>query len=540
MADKISIDRTVNKIEDKWLRPWNLDKFDDLYNRDERFFSILVKGAISFLNRNIIMYNKPINHFIFNTGSSYMYVESNGYEFNWNETSGEDTMYMQLPRCIIELAGINIDTAELTQSFARGNYERKSDNVIVGYNAEIKRIPIVCNLSLHYVLGNFNECIILIQEIIDRLTFQKYFKINYLGNIIQCSIELPQDFNINLNKIDLGAPDTTQRTIDINVVINTNYPIINTDSAIRSSQIISSFGGFVNVGQRSDNVIIMVDGKNVTDGDIFLDLRKFDFNKDGKLNESEIDIIQQFLDNFDIDGDGFVTQHDIDIIEEEFMNNTYNIKYDILNKGELDPTNLIVIKELFSKMDFDNDNMISEYEIKYMSFIIHNLNIFDFDNDLIITYNDLNKLINYVANNYGLKYVTLWEDFLSFYKKYIDIAELLKIISEFLENDWENLLEWLDNCEYKNQIDPDIWNMLIDWIKKLVNFKTFDLNGDGIIDEKDIDLFISHLSEHIHKEITYYNFSSIIIHSGDHTLSPESITDIVEIGKQTLQTEDEE
>ena len=40
------------KKNSTWLRPWNLEKFDDLYNRDERFFSILLKGTISYLNNN--------------------------------------------------------------------------------------------------------------------------------------------------------------------------------------------------------------------------------------------------------------------------------------------------------------------------------------------------------------------------------------------------------------------------------------------------------------------------------------------------------
>ena len=113
---------TVNRKNKKWLRPWNVKQFNDLYNRDDRFFSVLIKGAIGFLNSHIKMYDKPINHFIFNTGSSYMFVESNGYEFSWNETSGEDSMYMELPRCVVELGNISIPQEELSQSFARGNY----------------------------------------------------------------------------------------------------------------------------------------------------------------------------------------------------------------------------------------------------------------------------------------------------------------------------------------------------------------------------------------------------------------------------------
>ena len=40
----------VNKDEDVWVRPWNIEKFDDLYNRDDRFFGVLIKGMLSWLN----------------------------------------------------------------------------------------------------------------------------------------------------------------------------------------------------------------------------------------------------------------------------------------------------------------------------------------------------------------------------------------------------------------------------------------------------------------------------------------------------------
>ena len=246
-----------NKNKDIWTRPWNLKKFDDLTIRDERFFSIVLKGCLNFMNRSIVMYDKPINHFIFNTGSSYMYVESNGYEFKWSETTGEDQMYMSLPRCICELSNINIPINDLTNPFVRGIYERKSsiDNQYTGYNAQIRRLPLEISLTLHYVLSNFNESIILIQEIIDKLVFQQYYTINYLGQKIYCSIEFPVDTSINLNKIDFDSTEQNQKNIDIQIKINTYYPIINTLTEIRNDKVIKTEQYDINVVDHDDNII---------------------------------------------------------------------------------------------------------------------------------------------------------------------------------------------------------------------------------------------------------------------------------------------
>lgn len=247
--------KIYNKNIDKWTRPWEIEKFDGLKVRDERFFSIVIKGCLGWLTRNIIMYNKPIKHFIFNTGSSYMYVEANGYEYSWTETSGEDYMYMETPRCLANVNDITVPMEELTNPFVRVNYERYSeDGKIKGYNAESRRLPIEITINLQYVLSNFNETIILIQELFDKLIFQRYFKVSYLGQIIQCSIEFPNTESISQQKIDLASTDDNHRSLEVSLKLHCYYPVINTDTEIPAAQIIASF--------THDNDIVYNDKEN--------------------------------------------------------------------------------------------------------------------------------------------------------------------------------------------------------------------------------------------------------------------------------------
>jgi len=243
-----------------WLRPWNLEKFDNLYNRDERFFSIILKGALGWLNSNILMYNKPINHFIFNTGSSYFYVESNGYQFSMSETSGEDQMYMKLPRCIIEIGDINIPTEELSAPYSRGVYERLDGNEIKGYNAQIRRLPIEMSLSARYVLSNTNEALILLQELIDRICWQQYYNVIYLGQVIECSLEIDNNYQIQFNKIDMESPDPNQKFIEIQFKLCSNYPCIDERTEIENQKVIESFK--TNIEVFKDNLDNKIDNEN--------------------------------------------------------------------------------------------------------------------------------------------------------------------------------------------------------------------------------------------------------------------------------------
>ena len=225
-----------------WKHPWQLEKFDNIYNKDERFFSILVKGLIAWFNKNVVLYNKPIKHFIFSTGSSYMYVEANGYEFILSETSGTDWIYMEMPRCIIEISDISFNTESLTNCFSRGEYERYDDetNSISGYNAEIMRVPIEMNLQFKYVLSNFNETIVLLQEIIDKFIYQKFFTIIYLGQKIRCGIEFPTSEQLELNKIDMSSNETNQKILQFDIKLTSNYPAINERTEVSNANIIDS------------------------------------------------------------------------------------------------------------------------------------------------------------------------------------------------------------------------------------------------------------------------------------------------------------
>lgn len=261
-----------NKIP-AWIRPWNIEKFDSLSNKDERFFSIVIKGALSWLTRNIILYNKPVKHFIYNTGSSIMYVETNGYEMSWNETTGEDQIYMSRPRCIVNIGDINIEKSELTQPHIRGVYEREvkyeTGTNIQGFNAEIRRIPITIQLNLNYVLSSFNESIVLTEELISKFLFQQYFNVVYLGQNIMCSLEIPESFHIETNKIDMTSTETNQKNISCSINLCCNYPRINEKTEIPNEKVIMDFKYNLNANtDRLSTNVSGLDDSNISNEDI--------------------------------------------------------------------------------------------------------------------------------------------------------------------------------------------------------------------------------------------------------------------------------
>ena len=97
-------------------------------------------------------------------------------------------------------------------------------------------------------------------------------------------------------------------------------------------------------------------------------------------------------------------------------------------------------------------------------------------------------------------------------------------------NDMKIAVEyWIAN--HKNEIDINnstIQELYKLW-EKLVTFKIYDMQGDGIIDKKDAQYVTDIIGANTEHTISYYESSNIIIHMNDHELHNDSITDILEI-----------
>ena len=424
------MNNVFNREREPWIRPWNQEKFDDLYNRDERFFSIVIKGLLSWLNRNIVLYNKSVNHFIFNTGSSYLYMESNGYEYSVTETTGEDSIYMKLPRCIVEISDINIPMEELSAPFSRGNYERRSGNQLQGFNAEIRRLPIEITINMKYYLSNFNETIILLQELIDKLVFQRYFNITYLGKVVQCSIEFPANYNPELNKIDMSSPEPTQRNITLDIKICTNYPLIDTRTEIPTDKVISQFGHKVDLylkGFKGDSIN---KGQIISEDDGFTEFENNLVNEKEDFIFDKIESIKPIEDNPDDNGQDNPTTDNpddngqdnppIDNPDDNGQDNPPTDNPD--DNGQDNPSidNPDVIE--------NEDNSITIYTKDIKDPFIKS---FDINNDGIIDINDL--ITRFDTNGDGV----------------IDENELITILEKMKYEAYDDKYDYAESCHYR-------------------------------------------------------------------------------------------
>jgi hypothetical protein len=206
-------------------------------NNQELFMSTLFRALLYNLNQQIKLRDKKIPHFILNTGDDIMYLEHKGQDINKDplEVPNEDYIYNSVPRCMVNLGGIEVLEDQITSPYTRGDFELSYNDVLKGFSAEFRRIPLKFSVILKYYLDSFTDVLSVTQYIVTKLLFIRTFKFDYMGQTIQASYKVPTTFSDEKNiTFDGGTTDQKLRSIELSLDVETNIPVYNERTVIEN------------------------------------------------------------------------------------------------------------------------------------------------------------------------------------------------------------------------------------------------------------------------------------------------------------------
>ena len=219
-------------------------------NNQELFMSTLFKALLHNLNHQMMLRDKNIPHFILNTGDDIMWLENKGQDNSKEpyQVSNEDYIYNSVPRCMVNLGGIEVLEDQITSPYSRGEFEITVDDILQAFSAEFRRMPLKFSVTLKYYLDSFTDVLSVTQYIITKLLFIRTFKFDYLGQMIEASYKVPTSFDDEKNiTFDGGTTEQKLRTIELTLEVETNMPVYDERTAIGSGNRIKT---------------ILFDGKN--------------------------------------------------------------------------------------------------------------------------------------------------------------------------------------------------------------------------------------------------------------------------------------
>jgi len=197
-------------------------------NNQSLFFPIVIKGLLLKLNQNLPIRSKQIPHFILHTGDDSMYLSVKGQDASKEpmDVTNEDFVYNSIPRCIVSVGGINLETDQLTCPYSIGQLQYESEDSLYTLTGEFRRIPIKLSITCKYYLDNWTDLMELSQQVVSKLAFVQTYTISYMGQAIKCSYTIPASMDGEyMAELDGTTQDNKSRTLEISLEVETNYPL---------------------------------------------------------------------------------------------------------------------------------------------------------------------------------------------------------------------------------------------------------------------------------------------------------------------------
>ena len=197
-------------------------------NNQSLFFPIIIKGLLVKLNKQLKIRGGMIPHFIIHTGDDTMYLSVKGQDASIEplEISNEEYVYNSVPRCLVTVSGLNLETDQLTSPYVNGQLQYESDDSIYTFVGEFRRVPLKLTVNCKYYVDSWGDLMELTQHIITKLAFVQTYTVSYLGQAIRCSYTIPTSVDGEYTtELDGTTQDNKLRTTELQLEIETNIPV---------------------------------------------------------------------------------------------------------------------------------------------------------------------------------------------------------------------------------------------------------------------------------------------------------------------------
>ena len=208
-------------------------------NNQSLFFSILIKGLLTQLNKRITIRDGGVPTFILHTGDDTMYLDVKGQDASIEpgEISNEKYVYNAIPRCLVQPKSLDIQGDQMTSPYSWGVCQLDIKEQLYTLSGEFRRYPIKMGFDLAYYVDSYTDSLELMQQIISKLAFIQTYKISYLGQEIICSYSIPTSMNEeHLMELEGTTQDRKERKIELTIEVETNYPVWQNKTIVPAGQ----------------------------------------------------------------------------------------------------------------------------------------------------------------------------------------------------------------------------------------------------------------------------------------------------------------
>lgn len=220
--------------------------YNQKYNSDDSVLRHIIIGFLADLNTKLYFYRQISNEerivvdvpFYYSITGDDQFLRD---QFLFSTASGPfcspdkahaDSNYDIVPRGIVNLTGLTVDSAKLVNKRTLGNYTKmNSEGIVESYVAEFDMIPITMSFDIEILVSSTLDSFKIAEALIKRMYKSNYFNVE-VGHLeegnyrISSYYALPDDYSME-RPIGFTYEDKEQYKIMVPIEVNSFLPAFN-------------------------------------------------------------------------------------------------------------------------------------------------------------------------------------------------------------------------------------------------------------------------------------------------------------------------
>jgi len=181
-----------------------MSAYNQEYNKDNTILRYMIVALLAELKDKVYYYNQvdedtlkkiPVPFFYSITGDGRFLMDN--FLFDAEASSKAIGDYETVPRGIIQLTGISIDSGNQTNKFARGEFVSEWDGILKTFSLETNFLPLKISFDCTVVCSSNLEMLKVTESLMSKLYKNNLFQVDLGMMRVQGSFAVPEDYSQN-------------------------------------------------------------------------------------------------------------------------------------------------------------------------------------------------------------------------------------------------------------------------------------------------------------------------------------------------------
>ena len=208
-----------------------MNEYNQKYNKDDVFIRSMIVALLAEMSKKIYYYNREDDGSVTKISVPCLYSITGGERFLRDEFYYDALEegkaigdYERVPRCMVNLSGININAAEQTNKYNHTKIVRESNGVLRTCLLNVEWIPVSLSFSCKIICSNNIELFKITECVISKIYKNpNYFKVDFgMFNVDGC-LTVPADYSHSI-PTEFGFSDKKEFSMEFNVEMKSFIP----------------------------------------------------------------------------------------------------------------------------------------------------------------------------------------------------------------------------------------------------------------------------------------------------------------------------